>query len=332
MKKFISIKLVLILLVCIIMPVSVNAETLSEYYKLSPEDEKWNTLTIGEKRKSCELSETELNSLSDLELIEAISEYPFLIDVYAFDNYQMAIDHMENTCDAYRELIIRKNGAESLYNVLAKRTKESKSLSEKICDEELAILLLYQPQFTESLSTEQLDEINNITNTEEFYGDPDYIKSSGVTTPKGSKVSVIQPQCNHTTSWHDAQDKEIINTYNVTKISRGTCKYNCHSYAWYSQSTSNAYWINNPSPYMTDGSYKKVLSGLGTSSINVKSGDRVFWGTNSSPIHSAVIQSSATGAPLATRTVYSKWGKLGVFRHTVSNSPYSTANISAWNR
>mgnify|MGYP005806021353 CR=1 FL=1 len=331
MKKFISALLTLILMTYIITPIPAKAAS-SEYYELTPEDEKWNTLTLEEKRKTCELSETELNSLSDQELIEAISEYPFLIDVYAFDNFQLAIDHMENTCDAYRELITRKSGAESFYNALSKRTKESLTLNEKICDEELAILLLYQPQFTKSLSPRQLDEINNNTNTEEYYGTPEYVKSSGITTPKGTAVSAIQPKCNHSTSWHDAQDKEIVNTYNVTKISRGTCKYNCHSYAWYSQSTSNTYWINNPSPYMTDGSYKKMLSGLGASSINAKSGDRVFWGTNSSPIHSAIIRSSATGAPLATRFVYSKWGKLGVFRHTVSNSPYNTANISVWHR
>ena len=96
----------------IITPIPAKAAS-SEYYELTPEDEKWNTLTLEEKRKTCELSETELNSLSDQELIEAISEYPFLIDVYAFDNFQLAIDHMENTCDAYRELITRKSGAES---------------------------------------------------------------------------------------------------------------------------------------------------------------------------------------------------------------------------
>lgn len=332
MKKVISIILTLVLMAYIITPISSEASSVSEYYKVSPGNDKWSTLTLEEKRKACELSEKTLNSLSDQELIEAIREYPFLIDVYAFDNYQLAIDHMENICDAYRELISRKTGAESLYNALMKRTKEAHSLNEKICDEELAILLLYQPQFTYFLSIKQLEDINSITNTEEYYGDPYYITRAVITTPNGSKVSASQPSCNHSTSWHDTQDKEIVNTYNVTKISRGTCKYNCHSYAWYSQATSNPYWINNPSPYMTDGSYKKVLSGLGSSSINVNYGDRVFWGTNSVPIHSAIIRSSVTGAPLATRFAYSKWGQLGVFGHTVSNSPYSTANISAWHR
>ncbi|NCE63148.1 hypothetical protein D1159_00785 [Pseudoflavonifractor sp. 524-17] len=44
------------------------------------------------------------------------------------------------------------------------------------------------------------------------------------------------------------------------RLSRATPSYNCHSYAWYSQSISNNYWINDPKPYMNDGSYSKYAS------------------------------------------------------------------------
>lgn len=47
----------------------------------------------------------------------------------------------------------------------------------------------------------------------------------------------------------DALAAEYADEYNVTIISNGNCKYNCYSYAWYSQSTSNIYWIDDPLAY-----------------------------------------------------------------------------------
>ena len=84
----------------------------------------------------------------------------------------------------------------------------------------------------------------------------------------------------------DALAAEYADEYNVTIISNGNCKYNCYLYAWYSQSTSNIYWIDDPLAYMTDGSYSRVIT------------------------------SAAIDEPLATRIVTSKWGKMGVYRGT----------------
>lgn len=37
----------------------------------------------------------------------------------------------------------------------------------------------------------------------------------------------------------------------ATRRATPTVKYNCHSYAWYSQSTANKHWMNSPSKYMS---------------------------------------------------------------------------------
>ena len=42
---------------------------------------------------------------------------------------------------------------------------------------------------------------------------------------------------------------------NATKLREATTNYNCHSYAWHLQTLPNVFWINDPSPYMTDGSW-----------------------------------------------------------------------------
>ena len=46
---------------------------------------------------------------------------------------------------------------------------------------------------------------------------------------------------------------------NATRLSTATLKYNCHSYAWYSQDVeTNDYWMNNPSNFYLDYSYCTV--------------------------------------------------------------------------
>lgn len=45
----------------------------------------------------------------------------------------------------------------------------------------------------------------------------------------------------------------------ATRLYSATPVYNCHSYAWHSQKTSeNKYWINNPANYYVNGSYSEA--------------------------------------------------------------------------
>lgn len=85
---------------------------------------------------------------------------------------------------------------------------------------------------------------------------------------------------------------------------------------------------------MTDGSYVQLLSGLGTFTGYVDSGAKVYYGTSSSALHSAILTSSAANVPLSNRAAISKWGSAGVFAHNVSNVPSvywdSASNISVW--
>ncbi|WP_442256788.1 hypothetical protein [Vagococcus salmoninarum] len=44
----------------------------------------------------------------------------------------------------------------------------------------------------------------------------------------------------------------------TSRLTSATKLFNCHSYAWYSSNTStNKYWLNAPTKYISDGSYKK---------------------------------------------------------------------------
>lgn len=106
-------------------------------------------------------------------------------------------------------------------------------------------------------------------------------------------------------------------------VSPASLKYNCHSYAFYSQSTSNPYWMNGPSvdKYMTDGSYYQ----LSTPTSN----DRVHWHNGD---HSGVIV--GVGQQAGNVTVISKYGNYGVYRAFISDvsSAYGDYTYTFWRR
>lgn len=89
-------------------------------------------------------------------------------------------------------------------------------------------------------------------------------------------------------------------------IQNPTNRYNCHSYAWYRQSTSNTYWINDASAYRNDGSYTK-------SSIPSVGAKIYYEGAD----HSGVVFSLSNN-----EIIISKWGHLGLVRHEISKCPY----------
>lgn len=324
-------------------PVESSSDSSTEFYqyRITVESPEWNALeSVADKIEACRIPDDELANMSDVELIQAIMDFPLRIEIFAYDDPAIGVKALENISDAYEELLSRESAEASLLEYVRQRSNarlSGISAEEEIKNDILVMLILYQDEFQNKLSTDEIQEVADISASINVKSSS-LISSSatdGPKTPNGTSVNYITKTCNHSSSnYHAAADQEYVKAYGVTLISPGSCKYNCHSYAWYSQSTNNKYWIDNPSVYMTDGSYKKVMSGINSSSIDVVSGNKLIYGSSSAPTHSAIVTSSATGAPLATRTVKSKWGSLGVFSHGVTNVPsaYDTSNVSAWRR
>ncbi len=145
------------------------------------------------------------------------------------------------------------------------------------------------------------------------------VQISSTAPPNGTAVIVYQDPEQFTAAEITYVNNYYITTYpNATFVSDSTTVYNCHSYAWYSSSTSNPYWMNDPSSYMSDGSYTRVYSALQSS--------RVFFpvGNHSMKIYDAY------GRALSTATVISKWGSAPVFIHNPYYSPYSTTGYKLY--
>lgn len=142
------------------------------------------------------------------------------------------------------------------------------------------------------------------------------VSSGTVKTPKGNNVPNVYTRSPEFT----ALDKIIINLLWDAKYSRATriadpsVKYNCHSYAWYPQSTSNPYWINSPpSIYITDGSYNRYT---GTPRSGMKA-----WYNNGE--HSGVSIGAKLENNVQVHYVRSKWGEAGLYEHPYTDCPYT---------
>lgn len=143
----------------------------------------------------------------------------------------------------------------------------------------------------------------------------EYAYGSSVYTPNNSEVETYYNR------YPELTDEEIEQMYlatlaeypNAEYLRPASVKYNCHSYAWYSQETSNKHWMNDPSLYMSDGSYYRM-----TTSPRV--GMKAFWVTGD---HSGIVSTITYSGGTHTYYVTSKWGPYGLYEHLLTNCPYS---------
>ncbi|HHT67361.1 MAG TPA: hypothetical protein GX010_03960 [Erysipelotrichaceae bacterium] len=146
--------------------------------------------------------------------------------------------------------------------------------------------------------------------------------SNYVYTPNGTPVQVYT---------FDELPPEYIDDLNeygdtlvpdATRVGPSTSKYNCHSYAWYMQSTLNTYWMNYPYEYYTDGSYEESTG---------DAGDIIcYFDEYGENLHSGIVIARSTGTSNGVCgdsnlvTVKSKWGACGLYEHRGDQCPYTS--------
>ncbi len=138
-----------------------------------------------------------------------------------------------------------------------------------------------------------------------------------VTTPKGTKVPV------YTSSYAGAQWSKTITAETKKEYPKATVirpadnRYNCHSYAWYKQSTGNVYWMQTPASYYKDGSYEKI-----TNKADRGANNRIIW--SKIPLAQPIIHSGYLVGinKNGSYNIYSKWGQGPLMQHNAKYSPY----------
>jgi hypothetical protein len=137
--------------------------------------------------------------------------------------------------------------------------------------------------------------------------------NSYVLTPKGTQVAVIVDQTEMSPGDIDWYNWYVAYYFPYAiRLTNATNKYNCHSYAWYNQTTSNNAWMPNPSAYWTDGSYARWT---GAPYVGLKV--RYVVGN----AHSAIIYN------ISNHQYKSKWGPGPLMIHSPSYCPYIATTL-----
>jgi len=310
MKRMISILLVFILVMSTITGVYATDEksevSEEDYnYRITTKDKEWKDFkTKSEMVNACSIPKEKLSKMSTKQLLNAVLDYPMLIDLLMFTSEEEGLKALADNSDAYRELLNRDDYTKVLSNKLNK-----KDISRE------------NPLVKRSLEILVRDRIDKNTSSENVLLTYTRASTTTVTTPNGTPVPVTMYGEEYTDKEKDFFDDDIKETYpNATFVSSTTSNYNCHSYAWYLSSTSNKYWMNNPAAYMTDGSYVQVSSPYDASHIYYPVGG-----------HSAKVM-YVTSQYLSETVVKSKWGNGPLMIHEANYSPYSISRLSAWKR
>lgn len=309
MKKLFCLLLTLISVVslCSLSALATNASLNSDYtidtayeYPIVPGTPEWNQLdSLDEKIAACHVDDSLLTSMTTPALLETVLNYPLLINMYAYSNPEMGIDSIAQYFNGLN-LLFERDDAYDCIVALSQTATYSEDNAETIVRNNYLASLTYHI------------ENSNI--------------SPLVVTPSGSNVdsyynltwedwAEIDPRNAWTKEKAQANHDALARAYpKATVVSGINPAYNCHSYAWYSTSTNNKYWIDDPNPYMGDGSYTRQ------SSASV--GNKACWAGNT---HSAIVRSVSGNSV----TYISKWGFNGVFIHSANDCPYS-GTISYW--
>lgn len=350
MKRF-GKPIFIVLTICMVlglMPASVFAESNNSYkYSITPDSQDWAKHKSYELVQLTDIPENIVKDMDTPTLVSTVMDYPFLGDIYAFDNAGIGIQVISERFSGLRELLRRSDAGDGLYKeyVTMKQEvtgiKNAKSLNfETIMKHRIIGTLLSQPVIFNQLDKVQVDSIIETSsaiskkiNIEPIYNDDKSpfseaaraYQTTYVYTPNNSAVQVLIRG-----EELDPITKSNMNDYmdsrypNATRLRSATTMYNCHSYAWYSQSSSNQYWMNDPSLYMSDGSYTNV--GFTPTAV----GQKMYYPVSGG--HSAVVYTPNSNIWNVVLT--SKWGQYGLYRHKYGDDPYASGvlNITCWRR
>lgn len=310
-------------------PVNYTIDTPYDY-PVRPGMPEWAEFTDHQQMiDACEIPENILCVMSTEALVETVLDYPLLITLYAYEDFSEGFYVLANEFNGMQELLQRPDGAEVLMEryinpVLTPHSLFSKTepnLVNGFSDSIHLGIILSQPEISEQLSSLSMKatqiKASPIVPEPIHGGDPIY-GSWGTKTPRGTTVPL--------TRYTDMLDSDrttlhnwVATVYpNAARLGQATYNYNCHSYAWYNQSTSNQYWMPVPSYYWQDGSYTQI------SASNKQNGDKLYMNGIYGD-HSGVI--NGPNSNIGLTYIRSKWGYLGLYSHKVVDCPYyHTAN------
>ena len=269
-------------------------------YPVHVGSEEWNTLDLCEKREACRIPSELIEKLTTKALLLSILDYPFICDIELYSSIEEGIAVLQESFPPLNELLTRADAIDTLEEYITAFQQEETSDNDVISIKYWIAEDLYNYLIRQQNSDAWTDPNNGFLVTRVY-------------TPRHSPVNVyidLSYEDHGTTQTKvQAYNSQQVLIYGVNLLSHGSSSYNCHSYAWYSTSLQNPYWMDNPGKYMTDGSY----SPHNTPQV----GDIVTYKYGNTLVHSGIVYSISP-----TIMVKSKWGCSGLFIHALGNCPY----------
>ena len=271
-------------------------------YPVVPGMEEWEKLTNhAQKIDVCYVDPDLLRKMTTYALVETVVTYPLFVDAVVYDSFDMGLDMVSKQFAGIDELLNRQDAYANLVLYVSENQSE---------DNKDNIYVLNAIKLIKYFEEKGL----NISKSLAYY-------STSVLTPNNSSVQVY---VGFTWSdWNtDYNTEDVYNTYlssaysNVTELYPHSLDpaYNCHSYAWYQQSSNNV-WMADPGLYMSDGSYSASYP------LSGRKITYTYTGSNTNTLeHSGVV--SLVGSSPDSTYVTSKWGVHGLFYHRLTDCPY----------
>ncbi len=324
-------------------------------FPITPESYEWkNFKTKQEILTVCQIPEEKLKNMTTEALLETVLDYPLITDYLAFNSFEDACNVMCNDFNGFEELLSREDVTTVVLNRYA--TSNVLTINEVNTDD---VTLFFEPatieylivcdeikngkfvtkeaEILENLHTAKVIERNNAGiysyNSEIYstYQDEDTEVEAGeiwtavpngtVKTPNGTNVREVYQRSPELTDVEKESLNRVIDSrypYAV-RVGEATVNYNCHSYAWYSNTTSNPYWIGlflRPDEYITDGSYSLYTNG------SPRDGMKAWYNGGE---HSGICIGARLIDGAQVFYIESKWGMYGVYQHTISHCPYTNS-------
>ncbi len=95
--------------------------------------------TKDQRKDRFNLPQEELEKMTDEELLQAVIDYPYLIDIFSTDHPEDAVPSLKENCAALKELIARGTAVEAIDSYLAQHEKIT-TAEEEILRDQLTVI------------------------------------------------------------------------------------------------------------------------------------------------------------------------------------------------
>lgn len=273
-------------------------------YPIKPGTDEWFSIeSHADKVEMLQIPQEILENMTTRALVESVVNYPYFPDMDAFSTPELGYMAVRDGFNGLQELENRPDGMSCLSAYFEDQQAARSADMTYVVRRAIKITL---------------EENGNEVNEQQAV---EGARAKLPTTPSGN--SVTSEWCLYDRGEMSERDREEINdhvleVYGLEPLRQPTRKYNCHSYAWYSQSSTNLWWISYPDDFMEDPYYELNTGVIRGNNIAVYR----MRATSTEYLHSAIVTGVGSGGssnpPI---TVKSKWGAWGLYSHTLYNCP-----------